>query len=477
MPSLKILSSKAWRAWRTLPEASPQRWFAVLAVLFGAIFAIITPAYDPPDEYSHLARAWSIGHGHFLASKTGSGSSDTGGMVPTSFKKLGEAVRAPDYSLHKLTELGTIPLNAGDQAWHGHPNLVIYSPLVYAPQAIGLDVGELLHLPAYYTLVLARLCNLIVYVLLFYWAIRLLPFGKWMAVIIGLLPMHILLAGSMSADPLSIGLAALSVAVVLYFRDRRTSISRREFGWILVLVAALSLTKLPFPLLIGLLLFLPIPLLGGTAKKRWLHLGMAAVTAIVIGGGWLLLARKTMVPYGPPGVDAAAQVNFLHNPIGFIKAFFATYATPVSDSFVQNYVIGVGPVVAWLPIWASYLYTTFLIASLAGIRTTSRAVFTRAQKWITSALGVTIFVTISLLLYISWTPVGAPIIEGMQSRYFTPFLILIIPLVAVGVASKGKVREGLLTTSWYRYMPLVYLITSVIAAFHYFYSIKIVVPF
>jgi uncharacterized membrane protein len=338
-------------------------------------------------------------------------------------------------------------------------------------------VGEVLHLPVYYTLLLARLCNLVVYVLLFYWAIRLLPFGKWVAVIIGLLPMHVLLAGSMSADPMSIGLAALTVGAVLYFRDRRAPISRKEFGWILILVATLSLTKLPFPLLIGLLLFLPISLLGGTAKKRWLHLGAAALVAIVVGGGWLLLARKTMVPYGPPGVDVAGQINFLHNPFGFVKAFIYTYATPISDGFMQNYVIGVGPVLGWLPLWTTYLYTTFLIASMVGLRTVSRAVFSKAQKWLLGALGVGIFVAISLLLYISWTPVGAPIIEGMQSRYFTPFLMLIIPLVAVGVASSAKAREGLLSTRWYRYVPLVYLIISLFAAFHYFYTIKIVIPF
>jgi len=132
--------SRMWRAWRMLPDASPQRWFVVLALVFGVLFAVLSPAYDPPDEYSHLSRAWQIGHGQLLSQKTQNGK-DTGGYVPSSFKKLGDAVRAHDYSLSKLGSLGAIPLNANQQIDHGFPNLVIYSPAVYAPQAIGLDVG------------------------------------------------------------------------------------------------------------------------------------------------------------------------------------------------------------------------------------------------------------------------------------------------------------------------------------------------
>ncbi|HVI68887.1 MAG TPA: DUF2142 domain-containing protein [Magnetospirillaceae bacterium] len=467
------LSKQLFAAWRDLPHSSPQRWFTVVALMFGGIFACTSPAYTIPDELAHTAHAWHIAKGEAIAMHFGNTS---GTDLPTSFRELGKTMSNPSIS---VTNMMRLPLNSAQTAPEGFPNLAPYSPLVYVPQAIGLQIGETFNMSVYFTFTLGRLMNLVAYVALFYWAIRLLPFGKWVAAVIGLLPMHLLLAGSMSADPVSIGMAALAVGVVLYVRDRATRINRYEYIALLGFIGALSLTKLPFPLLITLFLLLPVSVLGGTVKQRWKLLGGMAAVGLVIGAGWLLAAKSGMAPYGPVDaiVDPAAQVaHVIHHPLGFLKAAFITLVSPVSDFFMRNYVISAGPVIAWLPMWATYVYTVFLALSIVGIRTSSKAVLSRAQKQLVVALVVCIIIAILLLLYISWTPVGARTVDGMQSRYFTPFLILLIPLAA-GLATKLTTSSRLLSEAWLRYLPVAFLVASVIAEFYYFYHVRIQVPF
>lgn len=467
---LTNLAKHLFTVWRNLPQSSPQRWFVVVALVFGAAFAILTPVYDPPDEFGHLARAYGLSHGQVIP-QTFQGY--PGAFVPHGFTAIGTLARDTYYSLNSLTDLTRVPLDSHTQDFRAFPNLVLYSPLVYTPHIVGLGVGEILQLPPFPTLILARLCNLIAYVLLFYWAIRLLPFGKWFAVVIGLLPMHIILAGSMSSDPISTGLIALTVATVLYFRDQRAALTRRHILLLCCLAATLSLTKLPYPLLLCMFLLLPVRSFG-SGKRRWKYLGLAALTAGIVGGGWLLFAKSGIISYGPAGVDAGAQISLLlREPWHFIQALITSFFTPASDSFTQNYIIGIGPVLAWLPIWMSYAYSSFLILSLWGVKSTSRAVLSGAQKFLLGCLGTSIVLIILLLLYISWTPVGALTIEGIQARYLTPLLLLLIPLMT----SYDKREVATLKPRWYRYVPLLFLFASLFAAFHYFYTMKVVIPF
>lgn len=471
--SRTTLNNRLMNAWRTLPSSSPQRWFVVVALLFGSIFATTSLAFAIPDEFAHAAHAWHLAKGEALAERLGDTS---GSYTPTSFRELGKAMRDPNSS---IADILSIPLNPTQTYPEGFPNLVAYSPLVYLPQAIGMQIGELFNLPVYFILTLGRLANLIAYVFLFYWAIRLLPFGKWVGVALGLFPMHILLAGSLSADPVSIGLVALTVSVVLYARDRASRLTKTEYLALLGFTAALALTKLPFPLLIALFLLLPVSVLGGTVRRRWQMLaGIAAVGAIV-GCGWLLAAKGVMVPYSPLGVvvDPGAQLmHILHYPLGFIKTVFISLVSPVSDMFLTAYVISVGPVRSWLPVWATFAYTIFLVLCFFGLQSKSKAALSIAHKQLLVLLGCGIIAVIALLLYVSWTPVGAPVIDGMQARYFTPLLILLLPLVTQ-YARKQNATSGILSEAWYRYVPVAFLLASIVAAFYYFYTIRIEIPF
>ena len=95
-------------------------------------------------------------------------------------------------------------------------------------------------------LYLARVANLIVYLLLAAAAVRLAPIHKWTLAMVALMPMSVYLAASLSADAMTLGLSLLVVALTLNLALGSEGPSRRS------LLALGLLLRAPGPLETGL---------------------------------------------------------------------------------------------------------------------------------------------------------------------------------------------------------------------------------
>jgi uncharacterized membrane protein len=438
------------QAFGRLPAA---RWFAVFALLFGILFAVITPPLSTPDEHNHFLRAYQISEGGFLSSKVQNG---TGGNEPHSILTLAQHIK-PFTSLDKIDTLDNIHLNTHDKIFYRFENTALYSPVAYAPQAVGILIGRIFDAPPIYLTYLARLFNVVAYVAVVYIAIRMLPFGKWAGVAVGLLPMHILLSGTTSADPFSTALAFLVVASVLRLRTYDRIMTTKEVLLLFGLTILVALAKLPYLLFLGFYLLIPARVLGGTVK-RWLMLvGGLFVVAIVIAGVWLALAKGESSPYGPAFVDNAKQASFIaQHPVAFIKTLARTFLGDFGATFYKQYVASIGLLQTWPPLWATLLYTAFLTLTLYPIRAVA-GTLKKYEKLLVAAIGFGCFMTTSVVLYLTWTRPGAALIDGVQMRYFTPLLFLLVPLLAVRAKSKKQATEGSLSPTWYRMVPVAFL--------------------
>lgn len=452
----------------SLIKIPPERWFLIVALLFGILFTFLTPPFKVPDEYGHMARAYGISEGHVLATVD---RDKSGSEVPLSIAIVGNKTN-DGFGLGDIPQLATIPLAPNIVMFAEHPNMALYSPVVYAPQALGFAVARALNVPAIGSFYIARLFNVIAYTLLIYLAIRLLPIGKWVGVIVGLLPMHIVLAASLSADPFTIGLIAVLVAAVLWLRSLDRHIRPIEYMWLIALTAAISLGKLPYALLLALFLLVPARALGGDRKRWWLHIAGLSTTALVVGAGWLLAAKGTLVAYGPEGVNMAEQLHFiLTHPLGFLKAVFMTLFMSAGDGFMAQYVLAIGFLESQLPLWLTYIYGIFLAFAVFPLRTASQAALSRRQKVVVAGLCAAAVGATALLLYLSWTPVSKPGIDGIQARYLTPLLFLLIPLLAIR-STKNNISYGSLPIKVYLYAPVIFLTLSLAMSAYFFYVVS-----
>ncbi|MDR3291632.1 MAG: DUF2142 domain-containing protein [Methanobrevibacter sp.] len=82
-----------------------------------------------------------------------------------------------------------------------------YMPLPYLGVAFVIKIGELLNSSLLALMYFGRLINLLIYTIIVYFSIKILPTGKYVFLLLALMPMSLYVASSISADSLNLALS------------------------------------------------------------------------------------------------------------------------------------------------------------------------------------------------------------------------------------------------------------------------------
>jgi uncharacterized membrane protein len=286
-------------------------------------------------------------------------------------------------------------------------------------------------------------------------------------VFVGLLPMALFQAASLSADVMVEGLLALFSIYILYLVKQKKLISWQQLAVLLLLATGMTLTKQV------MFIFLPLVLLLPRRQFRSARYSILAKTAIIViplilFAGWMSRAHSINVtPSAPLGQNTHMQESFiLHNPHSYINVLWNTnffnWSDSITGSFIGNFGWQDTPLAEWLVI-LGYLSMAFVF--LANY-SAPRAWLSRKQKYLIISVGVIYWLAVSTALYVYYTPVGFKIIVGLQGRYFIPLALLAIPVVY----SSGWLKTS---RSAYRRVgvlaPIFLLVCSVITIYVRYY--------
>jgi uncharacterized membrane protein len=170
----------------------------------------------------------------------------------------------------------------------------IYSPVLLLPQAVALGAfGRVVDLPVLPAFYLSRLAGLLSYLILTWVAIRLMPFGKWLLLVLAVSPTALFQAATITPDAISNGIGFLFIAGCLR-ASKAQAIGRREVGGLVFLIFLLFLAKLNLISLILLLLLLIPP--SQFAEKR-LYIFLLAIIVVfflVEVVGWNRIASTNL---------------------------------------------------------------------------------------------------------------------------------------------------------------------------------------
>jgi len=409
----------------------PHELFACLGLLLGLAYVFLTPPFTVADEHSHFFRAYQLSTGH-VTPETGEGG--YGWQIPESVLFVIDAVldvspTLPEkLELSRLRHLVRLPLDPQRHRFYAFSNMVIFPPSAYAPQALGILIARELGGSAMILLYAGRLFSLLTYLWLIGWAIRVTPMGAWIFCLIGLSPMSLSLAGSVSADSLTIGLAFLLSALTLrQVMDPEWPLTRRRLLGLGVLGLLLALAKIVYFPLVFLVYLIPAEKFG--SRRRALLLGTALVAVCMAGN--LLWNARVKGYYQPmfPGVDFKAQVQILKShPLAFAATMARTYFQVYPRAFLAQIYGKLG----WMSVSMPRFMTALYYLLLLGAALTETRVIGRLGRWRRWGLALTAGAVIGLVgvaLYISCTAVASPLIHGIQGRYFIP--ILPLPFLAI----------------------------------------------
>ena len=318
-----------------LTNVSAASTYLVIALVWGLLLCVVIPPFQQFDEITHFQRTWALSAGQVTVD------SQLRVTVPTAVVELPTRV---DYG--GVGE-GLTPYSVGvglhllHDTSLGPPQRIYCSatdpnPIGYLPAAAGIAVIRLLGLAPLAALYAARIANLLVAAILVFLAIRLLPYGKPMFVIVGLLPMTVVQFAAVNPDALTIAGAMLFLAAVLRLSRSREIIPTATLA-LLAAAGMLLLNVKPGYAAFAFLGFL-IPWTAFGSRRRWI-MWLGALVAATFG---LTLANLALAPKTTPAfmqwlygagtkVNEAAQTRFvLHHPFAFLHALRTTAGTGLS---------------------------------------------------------------------------------------------------------------------------------------------------
>lgn len=404
---------------KNIKKVKLENLYLVIVLTLGLLIAFINPPFaGVPDEHAHYWKAWSVAEGYWKC--TGQDKIPaTAQALPDQIKPIKyEGIKEEKIVVAKLKEK-LFEKDTDGKATIGGANCPS-TPFGYIPQSIGLKLGSIMKLSALGDFYLARIFALLAAIVLFYVAIRIIPFGKMVLLVVGLLPMTIRQFASMSYDGLALAFAVLFLAYVLKLSfEKEKKIGKKEIGILLLLSLVGLNVKLGYFAMAFLIFILPIKKFSNK-KQYWLTtIGLVSLNVLVF------LAVRTVFKdiAVPDWTDPAAQLRFvLYAPFHFIYVMFNSYYG--ADGFIPHlegmlFKVGNG---ASLDSW---LYVFMFAAGLLFIKNVDEEVdLSVKQRWIMFLVFLMNFTLIYLALYLGWTKVGEQKVSGVQGRY----LLVLVPL-------------------------------------------------
>lgn len=434
--------------------------YFLAGTFLGVLYLLVLPPLSAPDEVSHYISAYQLSShmlgqpsnsedGHVLVRAKDWFLEDVYGeyvydatenyLVRQELRDgsdegtvIGEPLVEETYRLiHDTLQNGQVNGDMEGLAVSPYPP-VVTTPAAFFPQAVGISLARLLKLDSLWLVYLGRIANLLFFVLMVGLAMKRLPFGKEVLFGVALLPMTLHLSASLSYDVWIMAWIFYFTACCLqlaFVADRVRGID------VAVLAAAMALAgpcKMIYAIFMGLCLLIPVRKFG--SWKKWL------LSGICVLGAWILVMvlvnRQTVSMYMLPETEniiswaeepGYSPGTFRHQTLKCLQLIFNTIVWQGEHyhlTMIGAYLGNLDPVLD-VPYVLVMLFTGCLI-SLSLRKPGEQLIMTkRSRLWIwVLCLGCAGAAMLSMML--AWTPLSAKVIQGVQGRYFLPFLPVLL---------------------------------------------------
>ncbi|MCU9533738.1 DUF2142 domain-containing protein [Streptococcus sp. CSL10205-OR2] len=398
-----------------------------IILTLGIFSATITPINDIPDETVHYARSFFLSEGNLNLSNDLENlqvSEDVSAIIDHNYQSI---LRIEDDIEHSNEKVAIKDINSTNG----------YYNFSYIPQSLGITIGNILNLEIIETYILGRVFNVLAYAGLVFIALSILVVGKQLFAVASLVPMNIYLSGSYNQDSVSLGLIFLISALFIKFLTDKNKISNKQIVIYTLLCSIVAFTKLPYILLIFLLLFIPSNRFNDSRKKIIIYKFLAIILVLTVTLFWLKTYRQIISPQIEVA-DFLQKVDVKNQFISIMSKPF-TYGTLLLRHLLIHLFNPQGiTVFGPLTYGMSELFSLNMIFYALTIFNNANEL--KISKW--SKTGIFFIVmgiigSIVLTFYLTYTPVGEVNVLGVQDRYF----LGIIPLMFILLASNNKLFE------------------------------------
>jgi uncharacterized membrane protein len=404
--------------------------YAVPAVVF---LAVAMPPFQVADELAHTLRADQIARGRIVSHRIG-------GKVHNDLVVFGKMYQSMWFH-PEVKQTVELARQAGAIKWSSRmkranfQNTAQYGPVLYFPQVVGIRLGNLAELSFAQTLLVERLLNGLSACAFGFLALLNCRRGRALMFATLLLPMTLSEFGSASQDALMISLSFLAIAIASRILTEGRTARLGEFALFAAIVTATTLAR-PSQLALALL----SPAFIAKHDPCWRGKVAVALPAAATVVAWFVLLRSLMPPV-PSDWSVSGQFDYLlANPLALPTVMVQTFAS--QGWFLLGSLIGrLGWLDTPMPDW-------FVTVACLGLFLALIAPGNRGSALLPGFLGVLTLLALltatCFALYLSWTPVTKPTIDGLQGRYLLP----VLPLLGWTIPAYGPRLERALMPAW-----------------------------
>jgi uncharacterized membrane protein len=410
----------------------PEYAMLLLLSFFGLAFVFVTPPALVGDEPNHFFRAYQISEGIVIGEKR---EHLSGGWLPksvlyTNRKLVGNIEMRHDvkFDTKLFSELRQLSLNSEDRVFERFPNTVVYTPIPYVPQVLGIIVGKIFDTSPLTMIYLARIFNLLCFIALAFAAIKKTPIHKWVFCLLCLTPTNVFQVASASVDAFTFGICFLAIAHFLFYAvSENVELKTTDIVKLFALSLLAVMSKNAYIFLPLLFLLTPYRKIG-TVKKYLITFSALLIVCIGSVAAWTRAVKPIFLPYRvdiPINPDEQMQL-IINHPFLFTRLAVFDYVGKYDYYFVSFF-----GQLTWLDLYVPTYLTIFIFIVIMTVSLLDKNADVSISKLNKTLFAFIIFATallISVLLYMTWTPLDAFDIEGIQGRYFIPVAPLLFLL-------------------------------------------------
>lgn len=418
----------------------PEYIFMLFSFCFGGLLLLYEqPCCNSWDEQVHFQNVYQLASGKTIEWNEAADLIRSGKAIKCNTKAEYAQMRAA------LNEKANVITTVEERSNFG----ISYFSFAYVPMAVFLKLGICMNLSFSNLILFGRLGNLLVYILVMFWAIRLAQRKKLFLMFISLMPTLLFLACSYTYD--SVAFSFITLGGVLWANEMFLPKEKYK-KWPVVasflLIFMGGLVKLVYLPLMVVLLLMPQKKEIDRRKKRIAGAGVILI-GIVLGVfvlvQWILPILKGEVLFadlrGGETSLTGQLISMLQHPWASIKMFardilsldnFRNSGNPIYNNFfvgnllfLNYYLWGIMPD-KWCLLLIPAILTMVLYSEKA--EENQKLLGVKKRVYIGAVLaGVIILIWLSM--YLAFTPVGSDQIAGVQARYYLPLLYFAVLLV------------------------------------------------
>lgn len=427
MTDKEISNSKSFRI-------NEEYVFVVVALLFGILFVFLNPPFQSVNEDGHFLSAFVRSEGQIMPEKSGG---EIGFMMPRSLIQTSKAFQNINFAAEEKISQQTvdnyakIKLNKNERVFYNLPEYR-FNPIAYIPNMAGITAGKIFNSNPLYLLWSSRIAGLVFYIIIVFFAIRIIPFFKGVLLLFAVSSMALYQAVSISPDSLSVSLSFLIFAMILKMTYNYGHIPVIDIIWLVIICFFHRFAGDGY-------YFIPFLILMVSKSKfknpitYYLILAYFILLIFLPGLSWDAILSNA-------GFTGGAQVrtDFMTDSsknLGYhLSHPFQTFGNIFMNIFSQgkSWLLGSFGNFGYagaMPSQFLIVIHILVILTAALFNGSKDIILTAKIKYTSLIIGIISLLAVMLVFLFSGSPVGSNVIYGLRGVYFIPVMPLLILVI------------------------------------------------